>query len=795
MKLPQAQYNRGVESLAKKNIAQEGKLDLSKAEVNAAKINAVGKPLIAAGKLYDNYRATEAARESVLERQSVADAYDENTGLIDVSMLSDDVYKKHMTNPNLSAQSDKIDGDRRLTQLHNVTDFLADEFKASEKKRTGRMQGNTQRLIYEEQEKGAGEKYLQSLLLKGKNSLISATRNMNVETIQIAAANGDVEGVLDTLETLSSVSPPKAVEKVREVALTQLKEVKSVQLQNDAEIAYQASFDGSDDEVAAAAQARSLELEALVAQEVITAEEKEQADYDFQNRVRLESDKGDLKYLYDNKGREAAIDYVQKAYRSTGTDSDQGDEYGRAEKLDKYFNQLDRHEKAKSEASSRHKKDLIKGYYETLTNNKDAAYGTAFDDENVRAKLNVMVSKWPEDERVEAHRIMDLAEKLKSYSSMSTDEFNRTIAADLDQYSDIEDYKNIAATKQFANERIKAIKDDPLAYFASSFRDDTGSLLPPEATYFNYDDPVGSIERIAETARMAEAHLGVPVSRLPKPMLEQLSMDIADGTASVAQQTSVLTAISSLPDAEQLPTMRALAETGNGFLATASMMLGEGKNVASLLKGQDALRHNPDLMKKGREAGSFQDQLVSKGFYQAYGDSPAAYVASIREAVLAQYIYNTGGIPSDDWKGDKLKEAIEFVTNGFLNINGHKVPRAFKGQTEEQLEYQLRELTDVDIQSLGGTKMNSDTLKNVLKNNGRLVPTGGKSGRYYVEYFSTETNLEVFAPNASGGNFILDLNELGGNYIDPNFTPPPIKIDGTPQESLNFLIKSATPNL
>lgn len=767
MKLPQAQIN-GVQRLAQESVGQAAQTELTKGEVAATKINAVGKPLIAGGKLYDNFIATEAAKESEIERTNVANAFDEATGKIDVAMLSDDVYRAHMTNSNLSAQNDVIDGDRRLTDLHNVTDSLAEEFKVSEKKRADRMAGNSQRTIYETEEKGAGEDYLRSLMLKGRNSLITATRDMKVDTIINAAGAGDTTAVLDVLDSLKSVANDKQVEAIKQAAFKELKVVKTEQLNNEAELAYQDSFGGNDAQVKAAAEARKLDLDQLVADGVYTAEEREKLDYEFQNRVRLESDKGDVKWLYDTQGREAAIDYVQKAFRSKGSDSDQGDEYERAKKLNTYFNEIDIYEKAKSAASNANIVNRAKDYYVIVgKNNKDASDGDVLGDEDVRASIltDAKANLTPEKYK-EVELILDRADLGKRLKRLPTEDFNEAYNTLSQNYTDLDSSEDLAFINEIAVSRSKSIKNDPLNFYSVS------QGLPAEATYFDFNQPVKSIARIAETARMAEAHLGVPVSRLPKPMLEDLAARIKSGEVTYDEQLSVLEAVGSLPTDEQLPTIMELSNTGNGILSSAAMMMRDGKNIKGVLQGSEALRFNPDILKKKDGAGSLQDKLISTGFMDAFSGSEPKFQASLRDAVKAQYIYNTGMKPTTGWDMPELREAIATVTNGLLEAGGVKTQAVYEGQTQSEFDYAKRQVGDLEIQALGGTKMNIDKLKGLIVSGGRYVPTGDGAGRYYIQYTSKITNKPVLAPNASGGNFVLDFNELGGDFNNPSFVPP-----------------------
>jgi len=746
MKLPQAQIS-GVQRLAQVSPEQAAQAEFTKGEVAATAINAIGKPLVAAGKIYDNNKAKKAAQEATDEQDAINNAIDPSTGLIDVNSLPDEVRTNYMKNAELGTEI--IDGDRLLTQVHNVADGLSDYYKKSEQARVGRMSGNTQRAIYEEREKGSGKKFLQNLQLKGKMSLIEESVNIELKERDKAAAAGDYSGIEQSYNDLKVfVKESKALalknEAIKQATLVKLDGINDIKQRLTAD-----AFEQLD--TSAGLKLIKSEMAEIVKYSGLSKEETDELLYEIENEIILNQEKGNLKNVFDNESPAAANKLVDIAFREEGDNVDQGDEYSKAKLLRTYWDELNRNARTQREAGAARRKADVKNYVNRMS------MGSAVDP-MARQELWDSLEGLKNQDELRAQ--MELADKTRAFAVLPASEQREIIKAETKgKPVDAEGLDKtplvLAQQNTFAKIQEQVAKDA----FAQAVKHD---LIKPDEAVWDMDDIVGSMINRAGYTDFISQHYGTPASILPASFAKQVAANFRDGDLSPQLLGQLLNGMSYLEDSDALAIGKQITGEGANGLGIGIRMSLEGESMQNILDGKRYLTDDPSLIPKV-EGETFEDYLALNNVYDIHQQNSQMRKATI-EAIRYEYAGLIGNQKLDEINADVFEQAVNNVTGGAVSYGDSSTQAPYRGITQEQFTDDIAAIDDASIERMGGAYgWDSEQIKMQLDAGTARLESLGR-GKYVVFATKISTGRQTAIKQENGSPFILDWNKIYSNY-------------------------------
>ena len=776
MKLPQV--GRGqVESLGRENVQLAASAAAAPYKAGAAIADTTAKVADDFQLLREQERSLQLYKEEKAKRRAITDAIDPVSGKVNVNALPDDLSSQYLAANEAATgayDNDVFIEDQRFTDMHKIQPILDEYFAASELKAKGRPKTYRESKLYEQRDNGEAERFREQLGVQAKKSVIESTVNSTVEEIGLSAQDGNVAEVNDQTDFLRDTGylDPNKVDAIKSEAYGIIKlqiQGDLVELQADASVL---AFEGDK----AALDLMSKQWKSIVSQAVtdriIMQEEGEQAVYEYDLEIETQTEMGVLKSLYDGKGRDVANKYLDKKLRDSGNPSDQNDEYKIATKLITYYNQLDRNYKTKSAAGKSEIYELVKGYVTITIDGGDASYGENFTSrEQTRSYLYERIDNGDFDpaEKTKLKKQIQQADRLADLYYLPTDEFAEQYKTEMDaSTTDLLDYKDLAQFKQMAIARDKAIKKDPLGFYAKA------NGLQTDALEFNMADPVGSMQRLSGLAREATVYTGVNTSPVPYAVAEQIKVQIAEGTFTLQQQLGFMAGVSALPDDQALAVARTFFETDNYSMAVGAMVLretGDANQVRGLLMGAETLRVNPDFLPNSiASEGTLQQQFAGTDLFKATAGMPH-YQSALLEAAKAQYMFLNGNNPVTSYDSNLIADSVNFVSGGIVSVGSNALPTVapFRGATDDQFDDGVNNITIGDLKEMGladaGVLPDEEVLERV-KHGSRWIPLA--NGRYHLEV-STTRGREVLK-NTEGKEFVLDWSMIGSapREVDPN---------------------------
>lgn len=255
-----------------------------------------------------------------------------------------------------------------------------------------------------------------------------------------------------------------------------------------------------------------------------------------------------------------------------------------------------------------------------------------------------------------------------------------------------------------------------------------------------------------------ENHYGVRSSGLTKEELN--GFQEAYSNADYQTKSTMLGDVIGGLGAGSLSFLEELALNGSSQAAAiGSIMLeGDSATAVTILKGQDVLKTNRDVLAPDFMEVEFAAIENTLPFY----DLPQQQ-EDIRQ--MSRAIYAAKTFEAFDFSGatdkSRLEMSIAQVSNGgAISFNRSNVEPPVNGMTSNEFKKWVRQVTVEDINSLGGWKgFDNDKLVNNLRRS-QLITQG--RGQYLVFLTSGDGTMRPVLNN-NGDAFILDYEVVEGN--------------------------------
>ena len=777
MKLPS--IGRGqVESLAQENVQ-------AAAAEGAGVFNTIAQAAGTAAKVSDDFQLIREQESSLAlykqekdKRRQITSAIDPVSGKVNIDALPDELRDSYMLSDAAETtggfNDDEFIDDQRVAALHKVQPFLDQYFKDSEANANASIKTYREQGLYRTRDNGEAEKFREQLELQAKKSVIESTVNMAIEEMGDAAIDGDVAAVKGQAAFLadSGYLDPQKAKALESQNLDIIKlQVEGDLLEMQAEDS-SAAFEGLEADVKLGKRLYTDKVNEAVEDGLITKEEAEVTLYKYDLEIATQEAMGTLKDLYDNKGRQTAIDNVDVLLRQKGDPFEQRDRFKMSKQINEYFNLLDRNFRVKTGAANKETFDFIKGYVSIVSRGGEPEFKDIVGQEATRAYLDERIKALPPEDQDKYTRMLDMADKAKRLMYLPTDEFNEAIELELNKSTtDLRDYKEAQQLQQIAADRNKAIKDDPLGFYMR-YLENTGGINP-EFVEFNMADPVGSMLRLSDRAREATEFTGVLTSPLPVGIAKQLSEGIKTNQIGYDMQLAFMQGIAALPDDQALGMAKTFFDTDNYSMGVGALLIRDGVSPNGLLQGSAVLRADPSILPKSIAGeGTLQGALIDADIYAATAGMPQLQQAYI-EAIKSQLVWENGLQPITTYDQSMIQKAADIVTGGTVGVGSDNLPTIapFYGASEAQFDDGVNRMTMGDLDAMGiGDRIDLTDVEVLekIKRESRWIPL--TNGRYHIQITSVQTGEQMVLKNKNGSAFVLDWSMIGSapKEADPN---------------------------
>lgn len=330
------------------------------------------------------------------------------------------------------------------------------------------------------------------------------------------------------------------------------------------------------------------------------------------------------------------------------------------------------------------------------------------------------------------------------------------------------------ATKAAVERGAKNLKEQP---WNEAVRRGWAKVEPPPLDLSSQGSLNAGFAQRAEIAGAITARSGVGQSALSPGDVAQVSHIWNYGTAD--QKSSILAAISQLPDQMIEPTLRSLGEDKqSGELAFVAGLHRESPVAAlAVIRGQQALLANPKFAPKPEE---WRSDAMEKSLPLSIAAPERAgirqYIGAAVKSVYAGLSARDGD-ESGSLSQARLDEATGIVTGGLVEHNGSKLIPPARGMTQDQFDKVLWSLSDSDFSAAATKSGLRVTAQDVRRN---FVLRGVADGRYALQARNSPAEWLYQPPvlgrdidNTAGGyqgeqRFILDLKGREGSTVNPS---------------------------
>jgi hypothetical protein len=266
----------------------------------------------------------------------------------------------------------------------------------------------------------------------------------------------------------------------------------------------------------------------------------------------------------------------------------------------------------------------------------------------------------------------------------------------------------VAATMKDLQSRsdaiTKGLNENPIATAADNF---PNKIKPQPPLDFSTDQSLaaglGARGKVAQFA--AQNWQTPPLSALDKADVEQVQGMLANPDPTVKGR--VFNALSTLPEDVRNAT---LAKIGSGrpdlmvSVAAGSMMKAAPDVAASIIRGQQAAKTNPEFMPKGSgEEAALATEMdrrlpVSTFSLAARTDASGPYAVA-QGMIKARYadLSAQSADASGKLNTDRLQQATDDVTGGILDHNGGKLIAPVRGMPQSVFDRTMAGITDADL--------------------------------------------------------------------------------------------------
>lgn len=301
--------------------------------------------------------------------------------------------------------------------------------------------------------------------------------------------------------------------------------------------------------------------------------------------------------------------------------------------------------------------------------------------------------------------------------------------------------------------KAEALKNDALSYGAQAHPDLVGTLVPVDWSK-PPEEVIPQLQKRVDQASRLTDYEKVYTPPLTAGELGQLSNAIA--TMNADQRAALSATLADGLGPTQLPKVLSILMKNKDsdsrlFATAAGISTVDRETGRRILFGADVLKANKNVLPANdtQLRSTLQNELGD-----AFALRPDARGAVVQAAqALYAYDANAKGDFSQTLDRTRLLNAMDRVTGGVLDFNGHKIIAPERGMTQSQFDGVMDAIPDsllAGAHSADGRPVTAD----LLRRYGTLRSIG--DGRYQVKI----GGYDVLAGAAPGASFVLDLRGI-----------------------------------
>lgn len=699
MRLPQINYKPGaVQSLGRENPQAAAQVELAKGKV----LQTLGKKGEQVADhvllLKEQDKALELRNEALEDMNTLNQAINPKTGMVDINMLPDEDRTSYLTNPDYDQKFDVNDGDKRLVPFHKLGPEVMQRFTDREAKRSGVPTTRRGQELYRKRDKGTTKDFGNRLLAISEASAIRTTVNNSMKAIELASDNfsidkvGSITEINDTLEFLekSGYKGAPQVAALRSKVFAKLGEEVNLEQISIMDEGADAAFNGDKQALQNADRQfnenikllRSYGDELLPEKHIVKLEQT----YNLQKQTQVEL--AEVEHIYDNQGNQAALDHLHVVEREKPKDGlDQFQQDKLVDEVRARYRRLHSDRTAQQGAGRKLLDQEVKDYVARR------GIGEPVNNEEAAALYNRVAAYTDNPKLLE---MIQQADRRAIFAQSNYDERQEM----LKQYStgDMETLKYTGELRQMIQTESKInqeLKKDAMGYAVKT------GVVPD--VQLDLDSPVLSIMKMRDRQAKASEWFKYPVPLFKEKQADALmgKMDTMDPDTQVA----IIEAIADTNDSTAADTFSQLSKDKTGIYGAAGGLILEGADPKSLLIGYRRLKDGYKLPNKvmGTKL-DLNEWLGDKGLDRVY--SGPRHQQDMFEAIEAQYAYLADGRQETEIDPERLKKAVEFVSGGYFKSNEGRTTENFieapyRGATKNDWTNGLKRTTASDIEKMG----------------------------------------------------------------------------------------------
>ena len=697
MRLPQINYKPGaVQSLGRENPQAAAQVELAKGKV----LQTLGKKGEQVADhvllLKEQDKALELRNEALEDMNTLNQAINPKTGMVDINMLPDEDRTSYLTNPNYDQKMDVNDGDKRLVPFHKLGPEVMQRFTDREAKRSGVPTTRRGQELYRKRDKGTTKDFGNRLLAISEASAIRTTVNNSMKAIELASDNfsidkvGSITEINDTLEFLekSGYKGAPQVAALRSKVFAKLGEDVNLEQISIMKEGADAAFNGDKQALKNADDRfnenikllRSYGDELLPEKHIVKLEQ----NYNLQKQTEVEL--AEVEHIYDNQGNQAALDHLHVVEREKPKDGlDQFQQDKLVDEVRARYRRLHSDKTAQQGAGRKLLDQEVRDYVarrgigEPVNNEEAAALYNRVAAYTDNPKLLEMIQQADRRAIFAQSNYDERQEMLKQYSTGDMETLKYT--GELDQMKKTESKIN------------QELKSDAMGYAVK-----TGVVPDIE---LDLDSPVLSINKMRDRQAKASEWFKYPVPLFTEKQADALmgKMDTMDPNTQVA----IIQGIADTNDSTAADTFSQLSKDKTGIYGAAGGLILEGANPKSLLIGYRRLKNGWNMPTKTTKGNSVDVELGLMGLDEVYSGPKHQQV--MNEAIKAQVAYLMDGQTTERLDTEILEQAAKFVSGGYFAIeaNGKEnfIEAPYRGATKDDWTNGLKRTTASDIEKMG----------------------------------------------------------------------------------------------
>lgn len=316
------------------------------------------------------------------------------------------------------------------------------------------------------------------------------------------------------------------------------------------------------------------------------------------------------------------------------------------------------------------------------------------------------------------------------------------------------------AMKSSYEASTKALKDDPFGT-AVARQWDNGKGMPMPLQFDDQLKLATALHQRSDLATSISTRTGDNSGPAIAPNeLEQVKGLLESGTAQ--QKLNLAFAVSTLPQARQQATYKAIGETGGDgrtFAVAGALQAGGQTAVAQeVMAGAQILKDRQEFAPKPEKFNAALSAILPESLLPGARDTLQAGILSVYAKMTAD-----ANDVSQVVNPNRMKAAVDKITGGMVKFRSNPLVPPWYGAGQGGMDNALGSVTDDDMKGsvtrdgspLPAAALRPSVSDNFTWGNFQLENNGAGDGRYRV--YSGTGDAKAYLRNENGGIFQLDL--------------------------------------